>query len=90
MNDFKEIKDAIYSMYTDTFDCIYNKKIEVYKTDSIYKIILPQNNDVTPINLFIEADNDEDCKNQVLKDLSQRCLWRTSYNKLKRVKVGNG
>lgn len=90
MNEFKEIKDAIYQMYINVFNCNYNKEIEITKENDMYKIVLPHNNDVMPINLFIEAENDEDCINKVLNDLLKRDLWRTSYNILKRVRISDG
>lgn len=90
MNEFEEIKEAIYNMYINVFNCEYNKTIEITKENNMYKIVLPQNNDVMPINLFIEADNDKDCINKVLNDLLKRDLWRTSFNILKRVRISDG
>lgn len=90
MIEFKEIKDAIYNMYINLFNCIYNKEITITKENNLYKIVLPQNNDVMPINIYIEAESDEECINKVLKDLKQRDLWRTSYNIIKRVRIGDG
>ena len=90
MNEFEEIKEAIYNMYINVFNCEYNKTIEITKENNMYKIVLPQNNDVMPINLFIEADNDKDCINKDLNDLLKRDLWRTSFNILKRVRISDG
>lgn len=88
MNEFEVIKDAIYKLFIDR--CYeYNKDITITKTNNLYTIVLPLNNPTMPINLFIEADNTEDCINKVIHELNKRDLWRTSYNILKRVKVGN-
>lgn len=88
MDEFNKIKKSIYNLFINKgFD--YNKEISISKNGYIYKISLPLNNPTMPINLFISAENDDDCIDKVLHELDKRDLWRTSYNILKRVRVGN-
>jgi len=49
MEEFTNIKQAIYDYFSEIEGKEYVNDIEVYKNDNIYNIILPQNNYIRPI-----------------------------------------
>jgi len=49
MEEFTNIKEAIYNYFSEIEGKEYVNDVEVSKTDNIYKIVLPQSNYIRPI-----------------------------------------
>ena len=82
MEEFTNIKQAVYDYFSEIEGKQYVNDIEVDKTDNIYKIVLPQSNYIRPIQIFIEADSEEECITALIKDLRNRHLTIVKYGKL--------
>lgn len=86
MEEFTNIKEAIYNYFSEIEGKEYVNDVEVSKTDNIYKIVLPQSNYIRPIQIFIEADSEEECITDLIKDLRNRHLTIVKHGKLFKIK----
>lgn len=82
MEQFLNIKQAIYDYFVNTEGKQYIEDIEITKKDDTYRIVLQQGNWIRPIQIFIEADSDQDCIDQLIANLRDRHLTFIKYGKL--------
>ena len=82
MEQFLIIKQAIYDYFVNTEGKQYIEDIEITKKDDTYRIVLQQGNWIRPIQIFIEADSDQDCIDQLIANLRDRHLTFIKYCKL--------
>lgn len=74
----KELETAILDIIYNTYDAVYNKKLEVIKNNNSYELILDLDNYEKPIRWVFEGD---ECQflNFVKKQLYDSQLYRTRY-----------
>ena len=82
MEQFLNIKQAIYDYFVNIEGKQYIEDIEITKKDDTYRIVLQQGNWIRPIQIFIEADSDQDCIEQLIAYLRDRLLTFIKYCKL--------
>ena len=82
MEQFLNIKQAIYDYFVNTEGKQYIEDIEITKKDDTYRIVLQQGNWIRPIQIFIEADSDQDCIDQLIAELRLKHLTFVKYCKL--------
>ena len=82
MEQFLNIKQATYDYFVNTEGKQYIEDIEITKKDDTYRIVLQQGNWIRPIQIFIEADSDQDCIDQLIANLRDRHLTFIKYGKL--------
>ena len=82
MEQFLNIKQAIYDYFVNTEGKQYIEDIEITKKDDTYRNVLQQGNWIRPIQIFIEADSDQDCIDQLIANLRDRHLTFIKYGKL--------
>lgn len=86
MDTYTNIEIAIQQHFRDIEKAEYIEAIEIYKVNDTYHISLTQGNQMRPLHLFIEAESDEDCIQQLLKELRERKLSSVRYGKLFKIK----
>ena len=82
MGEFLNIKQAIYDYFETIEGKIYEKDIAITKKGDTYNITLEQGNWHRPIQLFIEAESEQDCIDQLIANLRDRHLTFIKYGKL--------
>lgn len=84
--DTTDIVNAIKNYFINIEQEDYIKPIKVNVTDGIYKITLIQGCDDRPINIYIEADTNQECIDKILKELRSRYLTSVRYGTLYKIK----
>lgn len=82
MGEFLNIKQAIYDYFETIEGKIYEKDIAITKRRDTYNITLEQGNWHRPIQLFIEAESEQDCIDQLIAELRLKHLTFVKYCKL--------
>lgn len=84
--DTTDIVNAIKNYFINIEQEDYIKPIKVNINDNIYKITLIQGCDDRPINIYIEADTNQECIDKILKELRSRYLTSVRYGTLYKIK----